>query len=157
VVTALASVSDCPCKQRLVSVLSSALEGLETPFAWSCELNELKLARRFALVGFLISSVFFVFWNLDETFNFFHLPTADTSTPANYTQPVARALLEKLNFVLCPPVIATSFAGMDVGPRANLILWAISLVLNTGLYFIVGLIVAALWNELEHHRQRPAS
>jgi len=45
--------------------------------------------------------------------------------------------------------------GMDMGATANLFLWAISLVLNTGLYFIVGLIVAALWNELKYRRKKP--
>ena len=93
-------------------------------------MNKGKLARRFALVGFLISILFCLFWNLDDKFNFFHLPTVD-SGPPNYTQPASRALLEKLNFVLCPPYVVTSFAGMDLGWTANLILWAISLVLNT--------------------------
>jgi len=119
-------------------------------------MNEIKVARRFALAGFLISILFYLFWNLDEKFNFLHLPTFET-VPPNYSQPALRALLEKLNFILCPPYIATSFAGMDLGWTANLILWAISLVLNTGLYFIVGLIVAALWNEVEYYRKKPKS
>jgi len=120
-------------------------------------MNEVKVAQRFALAGFLISTLFFVFWLLDDEFNFFHLPTADNPPPGNYTQPAVRAFLEKLNFVFCPPYVVTSFAGMDLGWTANLMLWAISLVLNTGLYFIVGLIVAALWNELEYYRKKPKS
>jgi hypothetical protein len=116
-------------------------------------MNKVSLARRFALAGFLISILFYVFWNLDDKFNFFHLPTAEAS-PSNYTQPVFRALLEKLNFVLCPPYVFTSFAGMDLGWTANLILWAVSLVLNTVLYFIVGLIVASLWNEMARFRKK---
>ena len=135
-------------------MLSSALEGLETPIARSCDLNKLKLARRFALVGFLISTLFLAFWLLEGKFNFFHLPTADNPPPGNYTQPAVRAFLVKLNFVLCPPLVVTVF-GMDMGATANLFLWAISLVLNTGLYFIVGLIVAALWNELKYRRKKP--
>jgi hypothetical protein len=111
-------------------------------------MNEIKLARRFALAGFLISILFYLFWNLDDKFNFFHLPTVETVPPGNYNEPASRALLEKLNFILCPPYVATSFIGMDLGWTANLVLWAISLVLNTALYFLVGWIVGYLWNEL---------
>jgi hypothetical protein len=113
-------------------------------------MNEVQTARRFAFVGFLISTLFFLFWNLDDKFNFFRLPTAP---PGNYTQPFLRALLEQLNSIFCPPLVVTSFVGMDLGATANLVLWGISLVLNTGLYFIVGLIVAAIWNEFDHHRK----
>jgi hypothetical protein len=119
-------------------------------------MNEIKLARRFALAGFLISTLFFLFWNLEDKFNFFHLPTVETVPPGNYTQPASRALLEKLNFVLCPPLVVTFF-GMDLGATTNLILWAISLVLNTGLYFIVGLIIGSLWNQSARFRKRPES
>ena len=116
-------------------------------------MNEVRTARRFAFAGFLITILFLVFWNLDDKFNFFHLPTVQTAPPGNYTQPASRALLQKLNFVFCPPLVVTSFVGMDLGATANLVLWGISLVLNTGLYFIVGLMVAALWNELDHYRK----
>ncbi len=119
-------------------------------------MNAIKVARRFALGGFLISILFFLFWNLDDRFNFFHLPTTETVPTGNYSQPVLRALLEKLNFVLCPPYVATSFVGMDLGWTANLILWAISLVLNTALYFIVGWIVGSLWKELAGLRKTPS-
>jgi hypothetical protein len=116
-------------------------------------MNKMKLARRSALAGFLISIVFFIFWNLEDKFNFFHLPTVETAPPGNYTQPVMRALLVKLNFVFCPPLVITVF-GMDLGWTANLILWAISLLLNTGLYFIVGLIIGSLWNDLARRKNR---
>jgi hypothetical protein len=120
-------------------------------------MNEIKLARRFALAGFLISILFYLFWNLDDKFNFFHLPTVETVPPGNYNEPASRALLEKLNFILCPPYVATSFIGMDLGWTANLVLWAISLVLNTALYFLVGWIVGYLWNELTRFRKTPNS
>jgi hypothetical protein len=116
-------------------------------------MNEIKVARRFALAGFLISILFYLFWTLDNKFNFFHLPTVGTVPPGNYNQPASRALLEKLNFILCPPYLATSFVGMDMGWTANLILWAISLVLNAALYFLVGWIIGSLWNEFMHFRE----
>ena len=102
---------------------------------------------RFALVGCLISVLFFSFWLLDEQFNFFNLPTLQQArTMGNYSQPVMLVFLEKLNFILCPPYVITSFAGMDLGRSANLILWLISLVLNTAFYFVLGLIFGGLWN-----------
>jgi hypothetical protein len=137
-----------------VSVLSCAFKGLDSPIDWSYDLKELKLARRFALAGFLISILFFLFWLLDDKFNFFHLPTVESAPPGNYSQPASRALLEKLNFVLCPPYVATSFVGMDLGWTANFILWAVSLALNTALYFIVGWIVGSLSNKLVRLKNR---
>jgi hypothetical protein len=119
-------------------------------------MNQIKVARRFAFVGFLMSTLFFVFWLLEGKFNFFHLPTADNPPPGNYTQPAVRAFLEKLNFIFCPPLMVMVF-GMDMGAAANLILWAISLVLNVLLYFIVGLIIAALWNHVTRFRNQPMS
>jgi hypothetical protein len=116
-------------------------------------MNKIRVARCFALAGFLISMLFFLFWNLDDKFNFFHLPTANTPLPGNYTQPALRSLLEELNFILCPPYWLTSFAGMDLSAMANWTLWAISLVLNTALYFIIGLMVAVLWNALARFRE----
>jgi hypothetical protein len=135
-------------------VLSCAFDGLDSPFDWSYDLNELKLARRFALAGFLISILFFLFWRLEDKFNFFHLPTVENAPPGNYTEPASRALLEKLNFVLCPPLVITVF-GMDLGATSNLVLWTVSLVLNTALYFIVGLMVGLLRNKLTHFRKAP--
>src|SRR5450631_3955 len=92
------------------------------------QMNEKKVAQRFAVAGLLVSILFYVFWNLDDKFNFFLLPNGQTIV-GNYSQPASRALLEKLNFILCPPYVLTSFAGMDLGWTANLWLWAISLAL----------------------------
>jgi hypothetical protein len=118
----------------------------------SYRMNEVKVAQRFAVAGFLISIFFFLFWKLEDKLNFFHLPT-NTAVAGNYTEPAFRSLLVKLNFVFCPPYILTSFAGMDLGTTANLILWAISLALNALLYFIVGLVFGALWNEWARFRK----
>jgi predicted permease len=120
-------------------------------------MDKIKLARRFALAGFLISIAFYLFWKAEDKFNFFHLPTADTEVTGNYTQPTSRALLEKLNFAFCPPLLVTSFAGMDLSAAANKRLWLISLVSNTILYFLVGLIVASLRDKLVDARKTPRS
>jgi hypothetical protein len=119
--------------------------------------NEMKLARHFAVAGFLISILFCLFWSLDGKFNFFHLPTVESVPPVNYNEPASRALLVKLNLILCPPYVATSLVGMDLGWTANFVLWAISLVLNTALYFLVGWMIGSLWNRLTLFRKAPSS
>jgi hypothetical protein len=108
-------------------------------------MNTVKLARRFAFVGFLVSISFFFFWYLDDKFNFFHLPTVENPPPGNYSEPYLRALLEKLNFIVCPPLFITFF-GMDLGLSVNLVLEVIVVVLNTALYFVLGLLCGTVWN-----------
>jgi len=108
-------------------------------------MNTVKLARCFALVGFLVSISFFFFWYLDDKFNLFHLPTVETLPPGNYSEPYLRALLERLNFIVCPPLLIRFF-GMDLGLSVNLILDAIVVVLNTALYFVLGLLCGTVWS-----------
>jgi hypothetical protein len=113
-----------------------------------------KWGRRFALAGFLISLLFLLFWILDDKFNFFHLPTSEEVIRAPYGYPpsVLRAVLQKANLFLCPPTIATSFAGMDLGGTANLILGAIAVLLNTVLYFVIGMFVRFFWSGIRRSR-----
>ena len=106
------------------------------------------IARRFAVAGFLISILFFLFWAFVYKFNFFHLPTFDNPPAGNYHQPASRALLERINSVLCPPMVVMVI-GMDLGNAANAFLATIVVVLNTVLYFTVGLLVGSLWNKLK--------
>jgi hypothetical protein len=54
-------------------------------------------------------------------------------------------LLERLNFIVCPPLLITFF-GMDLGLSVNLILDAIVVVLNTALYFVLGLLCGTVWS-----------
>lgn len=110
-----------------------------------------KWGRRFALAGFLISVVFLLFWILDDKYNFFHLPTSEEAirAPQNYSEPMLRAVLDKLNLFLCPPVVVTSFVGMDLGESANLILSGVAVVLNTALYFAIGVLVGFFWNRVK--------
>jgi hypothetical protein len=98
-----------------------------------------------------------LFWILDDKFNFFHLPTSEEASrvPYNYSQSASRAVLQKLNVFLCPPVIVTSFAGMDLGGTANLILGAIAVVLNTILYFVIGMFVGFFWNGARRSKSAP--
>lgn len=113
-----------------------------------------KWGRKFAFAGFLISVLFLFFWILDDKFNFFHLPTSEEAirAPYNYSQSVSRAVLQKLTVLLCPPVIVTSFVGMDLGKTANLILGGIAVASNTVLYFAVGMLFGSLWNGVKRSK-----
>jgi hypothetical protein len=101
-------------------------------------MNPLRLGRRFAIVGLVVSILFFSFWKLDYKFNFFHLPTAGNEPRGNYSQPVSRARVQRLNFIVCPPLAIMVF-GMDLGASANLLLAAVVVLMNGALYFILGL------------------
>jgi hypothetical protein len=123
-------------------------------------ISPLKVARRFALAGFLISILFLVFWLLEGHFNFFNLPTVGQVSAMNhgYEEPRLRAAIEKANFILCPALVIMIF-GMDLGGSTsgiivNATLWGISLVLNTVLYFLVGLTVGACWPRLSQYKLR---
>lgn len=121
--------------------------------------NAMRIAVRLALLGFLIEMLFLSFWLLDDRFNFFHLPAVEQADqlPGNYSQPSLRAWLEDANFILCPPLVATSFAGMDLGGVASIILALIAAALNAALYFVVGLTVARLRNKMGIRRARSPS
>ena len=115
-------------------------------------MNPLRMARRFAIVGLLVSILFFSFWALEYKFNFFHLPTAENPPLGNYRQPASRMLVQKLNSIVCPPLVIMVF-GMDMGLSANLFLATVVVVMNGALYFILGLIVGSLWKKVA----RPSS
>jgi len=115
-------------------------------------------ALRLALLGFLIETLFLSFWLLDDRFNFFHLPSVEQAASIrNYSQPALRAWIEDANCLLCPPVIATSFAGMDLGRTANIVLVLIAAVLNAALYFLVGLAVTGIRSRIRVKSARSPS
>ncbi len=119
----------------------------------------MRFALRLALVGVLIELLYFGFWMLDDSFNFFHLPTVEQAAklPENYSEPALRAWLEDANVIVCPPLIVTSFAGMDLGGTANIILALIAAAVNAALYFVVGLAVAGIRNKMGIKRARSPS
>ena len=116
-------------------------------------MKPLRVARRFAVVGLLVSILFFSFWALDYKFNFFHLPTADNVPTRNYTQPASRVLVQKLNFIVCPPLVIM-VVGMDLGASANLLLATVVVVVNGALYFILGLLVGLLWDKFSQRSRQ---
>jgi hypothetical protein len=106
-------------------------------------MNPLRLARRFAAVGVLVSILFFLFWALAYKFNFFRLPTANYVSAHNYKPPASRAVVQRLNFIVCPPLVMM-MVGMDLGTSANLLLATVVVVMNGAWYFILGLLFGLL-------------
>lgn len=105
------------------------------------------------LLGYLFRFYFFSFWALDYKFNFFHLPTADNVPTRSYTQPASRVLVQRLNFIVCPPLVIMA-VGMDLGASANLLLATVVVVVNGALYFILGLLVGLLWDKFSQRSRQ---
>ncbi len=116
-------------------------------------MNPLRLARRFAAVGVLVSILFFSFWGLDYKFNFFHSPTANYVSARNYKPPASRALVQSLNFVFCPPLVMM-VVGMDLGASANLLLALVVVVMNGAWYFTLGLLFGLLWDKFSQRSRQ---
>jgi hypothetical protein len=109
-------------------------------------MRPIRLARRFALIGLLVSILFFSFWALEPKVNFFHLPTADEVSTSTYKLSSSRALVQRLNLIVCPPLAIMIF-GMDMGAPANFFLATIVVLMNGALYFTLGLLVGLLWDK----------
>jgi hypothetical protein len=116
-------------------------------------MTRLRLARRFAVVGSFVSILFFSFWALDYKFDFFQLPTANNVSGRNYGPPASRSLVQRLNFILCPP-LAIMVVGMDLGASANLLLATIVVIMNGALYFILGLLIGLLWDKFSQRSRQ---
>jgi hypothetical protein len=116
-------------------------------------MTRLRLARRFAVVGLLVSILFFSFWALDYKFDFFHLPKANHVSSRNYDPPASRSLVQRLNFILCPPLVIM-VVGMDLGASANLLLATVVVIMNGVLYFILGLLVGLLWDKFSQRSRQ---
>ena len=106
-------------------------------------MNPLRLARRFAVVGVLVSILFFSFWALDYKFNFFPSRTGNYVSARHYEPPASRALVQRLNFIVCPPLVMM-VVGMDLGASANLVLAIVVVAMNGAWYFILGLLFGLL-------------
>lgn len=116
-------------------------------------MTRLRLAGRFAIVGLLVSILFSSFWALDYKFNFFNLPPANNVSGRNYGPPASRALVERLNFIVCPPLVVM-VAGMDLGASANFLLATVVVIMNGTLYFILGLFAGLLWDKFSQHSRQ---
>ena len=139
----------------MIISLLRAVTAFGYPDEQGLRMNPLRLARRFAAVGVLVSILFFSFWILDYKFNFFPSPTGNYVSARNYNPPASRALVQRLNFIICPTLVIM-VVGMDLGVSANLLLATIVVVTNGALYFILGLLVGLLWDKFsQRSRQNP--
>ncbi len=116
-------------------------------------MNPLRLARWFAAVGVLVSILFFSFWALDYKFNFFPSPTGNYVSARHYEPPASRALVQRLNFIVCPPLVMM-VVGMDLGISANLLLAIVVVVMNGAWYFVLGLLFGVLREKLSQRSRQ---
>ena len=116
-------------------------------------MNSLRLERRFAAVGVFVSILFFLFWALDYKFNFFPSPTGNYVSSRHYEPPTSRALVQRLNFIVCPPLVVM-VVGMDLGVSANLLLAIVVVVMNGAWYFILGLLFGLLREKLSQRSRQ---
>jgi hypothetical protein len=103
-----------------------------------------KLPRRFALAGIVLGFALMALYWYDYTYNPFHFPTSEaadklTSFP---THPVYH-LAEKSMFVLCPGLFLQVLT-IGTSDRVALVMWIIAALLNGPIYYLVGILFAAI-------------
>jgi hypothetical protein len=101
------------------------------------------LPRKFAVVGLLIGFTVVLLWWFDLSFNPFGLPTWEHA-PANYTEPLARKVIEHVLLVLCPGSLLQVFS-IGIGGWVSWGMWILAALLNGPLYYVVGFLLARVF------------
>jgi hypothetical protein len=92
-----------------------------------------KLAQRFALLGILIGFTAMGLYWYDYKYNPFHLPPP----------PPIYSFLEKAMYVLCPGLLLQVFT-IGTSDRFAWAMWILAAFLNGPVYYLVGLVFAAV-------------
>jgi hypothetical protein len=92
-----------------------------------------KLPLRFAMAGVLIGFVLMGLYWYDYKYNPFHLPPS----------PPIYHFLEKVMFVLCPGLLLQVFT-IGTSDRMGWGMWVLASLVNGPIYYLIGLIVAAI-------------
>jgi hypothetical protein len=83
-------------------------------------------------------------WWYVDTFNPFHLPTAEQAQKMwSYSAPALYSHLQTATYVLCPPILVQFLIG-DLGTFGNRVVWVAAALLNGCLYFFLGLIIQSV-------------
>jgi hypothetical protein len=83
-------------------------------------------------------------WLYLSKYNPFHLPTLEQArTMGSFSEPPLLSLLDHLTFVLCPGTLLM-FVTMDWGETANDVMWVVVALINAPVYYLLGLLIAAL-------------
>ncbi|HEY1208022.1 MAG TPA: hypothetical protein VGE85_01515 [Terracidiphilus sp.] len=103
------------------------------------------LPKRLAVVGMLVGCVLMIIYWYDYELNPFHLPTVtDATGHPGLSVPLWYLVARKVMFALCPGLYLQVFT-LDTGIWIALVMWAIAVLLNGLIYYLVGFaFVAAL-------------
>jgi hypothetical protein len=108
------------------------------------------LPRRFAVAGIVLGFVFMALHWYEYKYNPFHLPSSEaTQTLPSYSAPPLYNLVENGMFVLCPGLLLQVFT-IGTGDRVAWIMWVLAALVNGPIYYVVGLILAALMKGRSH-------
>ena len=92
-----------------------------------------KVPPRFAMAGWLIGFVLMGLYWYDYKYNPFHLPP----TPAIYH------FLERVTFFFCPGLLLQLFT-IGTTDRLGWGMWLLAVLLNGPIYYVIGLVCAAI-------------
>jgi hypothetical protein len=103
-----------------------------------------KLPLRLAVLGILIGFGLMATWWYVDRHDPFHLPTwQQAQSMGNFSAPPLLKFLQDVTFVLCPGSLLHVFT-MDSGNVMTYLTWTVAALLNGPLYYVLGLIIAAL-------------
>jgi len=103
------------------------------------------LPRRLAIAGLIIGFSLMAMWWYINTYNPFHLPTAEQvqAMTMNYSPPPLYTFLE--NFVLTLlPVLWFSVFTIHAPALVNYTIWVFAVLFDAGILYCVGLLVNAI-------------
>jgi hypothetical protein len=67
----------------------------------------------------------------------------------SFSEPWLLSLFERLTFVFCPGAVLFFFT-MDMSDVANYLIWLVVVLINGGVYYCLGLVLAVL---MKRHKQ----
>jgi hypothetical protein len=103
-----------------------------------------RLPLRLAVLGMVIGFGLMATWWYVDRYDPFHLPTwQQAQSMGNFAAPQLLKFLQDVTFVLCPGSLLHVFT-MDSGNVMTYLTWTVAALLNGPLYYVIGLIIAAL-------------
>ncbi len=114
-----------------------------------------RLPRWFAIAGIALAVSYGVGSWFIYKFNLFHLPTvAEAQQMGSFNEPFGLRLFDGVFLSLCPAAFMFILT-IDVGETSNMVMWVVVSLVNGGIYYAIGLIIAALMKLRKSHTRTP--